>query len=177
MKRFSPLCLFLLCFVPIAFPAAAGESLREVSVIFHWKAQAQWAGYYMAKEKGIYAKHGLNVTLLSRRGRSDSLDQLMDDRVTFATHFLSAGVGLREPVVLVGQVFNRSNLMVVARRSDGVEAITDLSGKAVCFWDGYYRVQFVFPGPGRRQSARASHGPDGVAIHFQAGLRLLGHGV
>ena len=147
MKNFlSPqLRLFLICFVLSAFPAAAGESLKEVSVIFHWKAQAQWAGYYMAKEKGIYAKHGLNVTLLSRRGRSDSLDQLMDGRVTFATHFLSAGVGLRgtrQPVVLVGQVFNRSNLMVVSRRSDGVEKIADLSGKAVGFWDGYYR--FVF---------------------------------
>ena len=139
------LWLFLLCLLPTAFSAPAAEPLKDVSVIFHWKAQAQWAGYYMAKEKGIYAKHGLNVTLLSRRGRSDSLDQLMDGRVTFATHFLSAGVGLRgarQPVVLVGQVFNRSNLMVVARRSDGVEKITDLSGKSVCFWDGYYR--FVF---------------------------------
>lgn len=126
----------------------AGESSpnpRRVSVIFHWKAQAQWAGYYMAREKGIYAKHGLDVTLLARKGRSDSLDMLMDGRVTFATHFLSAGVGLRgarQPVVHIAQTFNRSNLMVVARHSDGVDKITDLSGKAVCFWDGYYR--FVF---------------------------------
>lgn len=143
--------LFLLCLAPLILSciacvscAAAGE-LRKVSVIFHWKAQAQWAGYYMAKEKGIYAKHGLDVTLLTRKGRSDSLDLLMDGQVTFATHFLSAGVGLRgarQPVVHIAQVFNRSNLMVVARRSDGVEKITDLSGKAVCFWDGYYR--FVF---------------------------------
>ncbi|MCD8140903.1 MAG: ABC transporter substrate-binding protein [Planctomycetaceae bacterium] len=124
---------------------AASADLRKVSVIFHWKAQAQWAGYYMAREKGIYEKHGLDVALLARKGRSDSLDLLMDGRVTFATHFLSAGVGLRgakQPVVHLAQVFNRSNLMVVARRSDGVEKVTDLSGKAVCFWDGYYR--FVF---------------------------------
>lgn len=128
-----------------AEPAAASGDLRKVSVIFHWKAQAQWAGYYMAREKGIYARHGLDVTLLSRKGRSDSLDLLMDGQVTFATHFLSAGVGLRgakQPVVHIGQVFNRSNLMLVARHSDGIAKITDLSGKAVCFWDGYYR--FVF---------------------------------
>lgn len=135
----------------LAFTSAAqiycGENanLRKVSVIFHWKAQAQWAGYYMAREKGIYARHGLDVTLLARKGRSDSLDLLMDGRVDFATHFLSAGVGLRgakQPVVHIAQVFNRSNLMVVARHSDGVDKITDLSGKSVCFWDGYYR--FVF---------------------------------
>lgn len=124
--------------------ASAGE-LKKVSVVFHWKAQAQWAGYYMAKEKGIYAKHGLDVEILARRGRSDPLDLLMDGRATFATHFLSAGVGFRgarEPIVNIGQVFNRSNLMLVARRSDGISKITDLSGKAVCYWDGYYR--FVF---------------------------------
>lgn len=125
--------------------SAAAESLHKVSVVFHWKAQAQWAGYYMAREKGIYAKHGLDVTLQSRRGRSDPLDLLMDGKTTFATHFLSGGVGFRgalQPIVHIGQVFNRSNLMIVSRRSDGVRKITDLSGKAVCFWDGYYR--FVF---------------------------------
>lgn len=135
------------CILAFASPSRAGESrdLRKVSVVFHWKSQAQWAGYYMAREKGIYAKHGLDVTLLSRKGRSDPLDLLMDGRVTFATHFLSAGVGLRgtkQPVVHIAQMFNRSNLMVVARHSDGVDKITDLSGKSVCFWDGYYR--FVF---------------------------------
>ncbi len=149
-SNFCPAFLRALCFVflitlAIPWSSAAAAEPRKVSVVFHWKAQAQWAGYYMAKEKGIYAKHGLDVTLIPRKGRSDSLDLLMDDRVTFATHFLSAGVGLRgakQPVVHIAQVFNRSNLMVVARRSDGVEKITDLSGKAVCFWDGYYR--FVF---------------------------------
>lgn len=143
---------FILCAIVIMIASSPGSalsagesSLREVSVVFHWKAQAQWAGYYMAKEKGIYARHGLNATLIPRKGRSDSLDLLMDGRVTFATHFLSAGVGLRgakQPVVLIGQMFNRSNLMVVARHSDGVDKIADLSGKAVCFWDGYYR--FIF---------------------------------
>lgn len=135
----------MVLFLSVSVFAGEKKKLREVSVVFHWKAQAQWAGYYMAKEKGIYERHGLDVTLQARKGRSDSLDLLMDGRVTFATHFLSGGVGLRgakQPVVLIGQMFNRSNLMVVARRSDGVEKITDLSGKAVCFWDGYYR--FVF---------------------------------
>ncbi len=145
--RFIACVAFLRVTYSLGFVLSAGEpsSLREVSVVFHWKAQAQWAGYYMAKEKGIYAEHGLDVTLITRKGRSDPLDLLMDGRVTFATHFLSAGVGLRgakQPVVHIGQVFNRSNLMVVARHSDGVDKITDLSGKAVCFWDGYYR--FIF---------------------------------
>lgn len=128
-----------------AEPGGKPGGMWRIKLVFHWKNQAQWAGYYMAKEKGFYAARGLDVTLLQRQGRSDGLDLLMDGRVTFATHFLAAGIGLRgtgEKVVLIGQIFNRSNLMLVSRRSAGVEKIADLSGKPVCFWDGYYR--FVF---------------------------------
>lgn len=155
MKRIRSLgrriAIITFALLPFCQAAQAGDAsapppgLKKVSVVFHWKAQAQWAGFYMAKEKGIYARHGLDVELITRKGRSDPLDLLMDNRVTFATHFLSGGVGLRgakQPVVHIGQVFNRSSLMIVARHSDGVDAIADLSGKSVCFWDGYYR--FVF---------------------------------
>lgn len=144
-----PLALLFVAIVasPLAGRAGAAASGEPwpVKLVFHWKSQAQWAGFYMAKEKGFYAARGLDVTLLPRQGRSDSLDLLMDGRVTFASHFLSAGMGLRglgEKVVLIGQMFNRSNLMLVSRRSAGVEKLSDLSGKPVCFWDGYYR--FIF---------------------------------
>ena len=151
MKRITPVVIFLAVALASLISHSSSPAsepvvgLRKVSVVFHWKSQAQWAGYYMAEEKGIYARHGLDVTLSSRKGRSDPLDLLVDGRVTFATHFLSAGVGFRgakQPIVHIGQVFNRSNLMVISRHSDGVNKITDLSGKAVCFWDGYYR--FIF---------------------------------
>ena len=143
MFRSATVLFFLLSLFPLA--KAGSAELKKISVVFHWKAQAQWAGFYMAKEKGIYERHGLDVDLMVRRGRSDPLDLLMDGRVTFATHFLSGGIGLRsavQPVVLISQIINRSNLMLVARHSDGVNKITDLSGKAVSFWDGYYR--FIF---------------------------------
>ena len=128
------------------FPSpATAQELRKVTLSFHWKAQAQWAGFYMAREKGFYRQNGLDVTLVPRRGRSDPLDLLMDKRIDFATHTLAAGLGFRsmsQPIVLVAQIFNRSSLMVVARRSEGINSVTDLSGKAVAFWDGYFRFSF-----------------------------------
>lgn len=148
MKRSCSLAaalVFTVALWAVTSPLFAGEKLTSVTLSFQWKAQAQWAGFYMAKEKGFYAERGLDVRLMPRPGRSDALDLLMDGRVTFATHLLPAGVGVRgtgQPVKLIGQIFNRSNLMVVARKSDGIEKLTDLSGKAVCFWDGYFR--FVF---------------------------------
>ena len=135
--------------VPFTAAAAedAGKPLEKVRLMLQWKHQAQFAGYYMAKEKGFYEERGIDVEILPRPARGDSLDQLVEDRVDFATHFLTAGIGLRgsqkgAPVVLIGQFFNRSNLMLLARRSDGIEKVSDLSGKTVAFWEGYYR--FIF---------------------------------
>ena len=125
--------------------AAGGKVLEKVRLVLQWKHQAQFSGFYMAKEKGLYAKYGLDVQILPRQGRSDPLDLLLEGHADFAAHFLSSGIGIRstkQPVVLIGQLFNRSHLMMIARRSDGIEKISDLSGKRVAFWEGYYR--FVF---------------------------------
>lgn len=139
---------------------------EKVTLILHWKPQAQWAGYYVAKEKGYYARRGLDVTILPRQGRSDPLDALLDGRAQFASHFLGAGLGLRglrHPVVLVGQMFNRSNLMVVSRKSLGVHKVSDLSNRSVAFWEGYYA--FLFRSFFRAQGATNVH------------ERVMGHAV
>ena len=144
-RTWLPLAAALL--VPLAAPAQeAAGSLEPVHLMLHWKHQAQFAGFYMAKEKGFYERRGLDVRIDQRPMRSEPLDLLVEGRVDFATHFLSLGIGLRgaqkEPIVLVGQFFNRSNLMLLARRSDGIEKISDLSGRTVAFWEGYYRLLF-----------------------------------
>ena len=133
--------------VPFAAAAEdAGKPLEKVRLMLHWKHQPQFAGFYMAKEKGFYEQRGFDVQIDSRPARSEPLDLLVEGRVDFATHFLAAGIGLRgvqkDPIVHIGQFFNRSNMMLVARRSDGVEKLSDLSGKTVAWWEGYYRFLF-----------------------------------
>ena len=132
--------------VPFAAAAEDAAPLEKVRLMLHWKHQAQYAGFYMAKEKGFYEKRGLDVEILPRPARGDPLDNLVEGRVDFSTHFLAAGIGLRgtqkDSIVHIGQFFNRSNLMLLARRSDGVEKISDLSGKTIGFWEGYYRFLF-----------------------------------
>ena len=35
----------------------------EVTLLLHWNHQSQFAGYYVAKEKGFYRKRGLEVAI------------------------------------------------------------------------------------------------------------------
>jgi NitT/TauT family transport system substrate-binding protein len=41
----------------------AGGQAEDVTLQLKWVTQAQFAGYYVAKDKGFYEEEGLNVTI------------------------------------------------------------------------------------------------------------------
>lgn len=107
------------------------------SYLPHWVPQAQFAGFYMAQEKGFYTRAGLDLTLL--RGGPDQpvLERLRDGKTTFTTTFLSVALeqrskGLR--LVNIAQLSQRSALLLVARKSSGIRTPSDFDGKTVSLW-------------------------------------------
>ncbi len=59
----SRLSFLLLFFYLTPTPATAQQSLEPVTLQLKWKHQFQFAGYYMALEKGYYKEAGLDVTI------------------------------------------------------------------------------------------------------------------
>jgi NitT/TauT family transport system substrate-binding protein len=117
----------------------AGESPASFRAVFlpHWIPQAQFAGYYMAAEKGFYRQQGLEVELLEGGPRKRVGEALVSGRADFASHFLSAALKLRDegiPVVHLAQITQRSALLLVAHKSHGIESVKDLDGKKVSLW-------------------------------------------
>ncbi len=118
---------------------AAGETSPPPHVVFlpHWIPQAQFAGYYLAAERGFYRQHGLDVVLLDGGPRKPVGTLLASGEATFASHFLSAALKLRDdglPVVHLAQISQRSALMLVAHKSHGINSVQDLDGKKVSLW-------------------------------------------
>ena len=54
-------CIFILCMVFQSLLNA--QELKEVSIQLLWKHQFEFAGFYMAKEKGFYKDVGIDVSL------------------------------------------------------------------------------------------------------------------
>ena len=55
--------LFMACFA--ALPLQAAETtLKHASLMPLWSPQAQFAGYYVARDKGIYTRNGLEVEII-----------------------------------------------------------------------------------------------------------------
>lgn len=128
-----------------ALPAAGQEAtLRKIRFIPQWLPQSQFAGYYTAYEKGIYRKYGIDLEILTGGPAGPSANLLEEGRADFATMFLSTGIEKRAAgvrLVNLAQIFQRSSLMLVAKRSSGITAPSDMNGKKVGLWGKEFRVQ------------------------------------
>ncbi|PTN33027.1 ABC transporter substrate-binding protein [Desulfonatronum sp. SC1] len=140
------LCCLLCAIVPEAARAEETAS-RLVRFIPHWSPQAQFAGYYVAKDKGFYARRGLEVELLRGGPDNPAGPALAQGRAEFASMFLSGGLELRSrgvPAVNIGQIVQRSALMLVAKKSSGILSPIDLDGKRVSVWPDFQAQPLAF---------------------------------
>lgn len=137
-RWFAPgLWLLLLALAPC--PAAAGDEVRKATLVLLWSPQAQFAGYYVALEKGIYRKHGIGLTIVSGGPGRAPADYLRDGRSDFAVLWLSTALLHRDagaPLVNIAQIAQRSSMVLVARKSAGIHTAADLAGQKVGLWGG-----------------------------------------
>ncbi|WP_163337672.1 ABC transporter substrate-binding protein [Desulfopila sp. IMCC35008] len=135
--------LVLLLFI-IAGPARLPAAERPVRLALQWYPQAQFAGYYMAREKGIYAQYGLDVEIVAGGADRNSLELVADGEVDFATAFLTTALQMRArgvELVNIGQIVQRSALMLVARKDSGIRTIMDLDGTRIGTWGQGFQLQ------------------------------------
>lgn len=129
-------------------PVAVYESpgFFPVRVALQWLPQSQFAGFYMAQEKGFYRGAGLDVTLLHAGPGPSPLDFMQSGKADVATFFLADGLTLSNDshrLVNFGQLVQRPNLMLVAWKESGITQPKDLDGKRVSIWESMFSVSFV----------------------------------
>jgi len=130
----------------LAHAACADEArtLTPIRIVMHWDHQAQFAGFYMAADKGFYEREGLDVTIV--RGGPDirSCEMVVEGQAQFCASMLSTALeqwAKGVDIVLVSQVVNRSNFEVIAwKRPEGPDGPTilspsDLEGRRVTVWE------------------------------------------
>ncbi len=123
---------------------ADGKGLTKVSLVPQWIPQAQFAGYMMALEKGFYREAGLDLTLIRGGPHNPPFEALRTGKATFCTDWVSAGIRNRASgmqVVNIGQMTQRSALMLIAKKRSGIKSIRDLEGKKIGLWGGNFQVQ------------------------------------
>ena len=126
-----------LCFLPAI--AAAGE-LRTMTFLPQWLPQAQFAGYYVAYEKGFYSKHGIDLKILKGGPDFPAAEMLGKNRTNFTTMFLSEAIQQRDKkirLVNIGQLMQRSGFILVAKKGKGISKPLDLQNKKISMWPNF----------------------------------------
>lgn len=113
----------ILMFVITAFVAGSVVSTvtaqEHIMFMPHWKAQAQFAGYYVAKENGFYQEEGLEVDIVHPKTTQSMLDivQSNTSQVVVMSLFQALEACKKGwPVVNILQTSMNTATMIVARK-------------------------------------------------------------
>ena len=133
--------LSLLLIAPV-MPAAA---LDKVSLQLRWLHQAQFAGFYMAKEKGFYRKAGLEVTIRPGGNNKSPIKEVLNQQADFGvgnTEVLVA-YGHGFPLTALAAIYQHSPSVLVAKAGGDIRTVRDLVGKRVMMFSGAEDAELI----------------------------------
>lgn len=157
MKLIKPMYRKALCAVTAAVLAAAlaacshssapaaatGGSTAsapvKVKLQLKWVPQAQFAGYYVAKDKGYYKDEGLDVEIVPGGPDIVPEQQVANGAADIGVDWVASLLAHQEqglPLVQISQIYQKSGLVLVSKKKSGVNAAADLKSKKVGNWMG-----------------------------------------
>ncbi len=147
MKRRTVLLLSLGLFFSIAIVVAFvnrmdGRHLGHLDLRLQWVHQAQFAGFYVAKEKGFYQDEQLDVDI-EPGGSSFNVPALVathnaDIGIWVGDQVLRARAGQNNmPIRAVGVVFQRSLVCFMVHRDSPINSPQDLAGRTIGVYPGF----------------------------------------
>src|SRR5258706_2750674 len=120
----------------------------KVTFQLKWVTQAQFAGYYAAKAKGLYTAEKLDVTI--RPGGPDIVPEqvVAGGGAQFGIDWLPSLLSARDqgaPLTNIAQVYAHSGMRELAFKTSGIKGPVDLRGRRVAVWFGGNEFELLPP--------------------------------
>ena len=122
--------LLILLSIPLLLIANNG---KKVTLQLNWLNQFQFAGYYMAKEKGFYNEVGLDVDIKEFSANTNLAEVIKTKKADFAVGRSSLLIDKinGEDVVALGAIFQESPLVLLVRKDSNINSVKDLKNKNI----------------------------------------------
>jgi len=148
-----------------ALAMASAAQAEDVTIQLKWVTQAQFAGYYVAQEKGFYTEEGLNVTIKPGGPDVAPVQVLMGGGADVMVDWMPSALAAREqgaPVVNIAQPFKSSGMMLTCLKETGITSPDDFKGKTLGVW--FFGNEYPFLSWMATLGIPTTGGADGVEV-------------
>jgi len=148
-----------------AAAATTVQAADDVKLQLQWVTQAQFAGYYVALDKGFYAAEDLNVTILPGGPDIAPPQVLAGGGADAMLNWMPSALAAREkglPVVNIAQPFKSSGLMLTCWKDTGIKSPADFKGKTIGVW--FYGNEYPFLSWMSQEGISTEGGDNGVTV-------------
>lgn len=145
-----------------AMQAAAAE---KVTLQLKWVTQAQFAGYYVAKDKGFYEEEGLDVEIKPGGPDIAPPQVLAGGGADVIVDWMPSALATREkgvPLVNIAQPFKSSGMMLTCLKETGITKPEDFKGKTLGVW--FFGNEYPFLSWMAHLGIKTDGGADGVTV-------------
>ena len=117
-----------------AFQAGAAD---KVTLQLKWVTQAQFGGYYVAKDKGFYEEEGLDVEIKPGGPDVAPAQVIAGGGADVIVDWMPSALASREkgvPLVNIAQPFKSSGLMLTCWKASGITRPEEFKGHVIGSW-------------------------------------------
>ena len=149
----------------VSLMAMQAMAADKVTLQLKWVTQAQFAGYYVAKDEGYYEEEGLDVEIKPGGPDIAPAQVLAGGGADVIVDWMPSALATREkglPVVNIAQPFKSSGMMLTCLKETGITKPEDFKGKTLGVW--FFGNEYPFLSWMATLGIPTQGGADGVTV-------------
>lgn len=149
----------------IMFGGVAAQAADDVTLQLKWVTQAQFAGYYVALDKGFYEEEDLNVEIKPGGPDIAPAQVIAGGGADVVLDWMPSALASREKglaLVNIAQPFASSGMMLTCRKDSGIKSPEDFAGKTLGVW--FFGNEYPFLSWMSQLGLSTEGGEDGVTV-------------
>ena len=149
----------------MALTTAQAWAADKVTLQLKWVTQAQFAGYYVAKDKGFYKEENLDVEIKPGGPDIAPAQVLAGGGADVVLDWMPSALATREKgvaLVNIAQPFKSSGMMLTCRKDSGIKTPADFKGKTLGVW--FFGNEYPFLSWMSQLGIKTDGSADGVKV-------------